>query len=54
MTPNLSDGMNLAVTQNSRGHDPGHPRMQKTNSCSVLKFLELYRPLIQESKQIGS
>ena len=28
MTPNLSGWMNLAVKQDPRDHDPGHPRTQ--------------------------
>ena len=52
MTTNLSDWMNLAVTQDPRGHDVGHPRI-KTNSCLVFKLVELHRSLIQNSKQIG-
>ena len=26
--PNLNELMNLAVTQDPRDHDPGHPRIQ--------------------------
>ena len=34
MTPNLSDCMNLAVTQDLRDHDPGHPNIQKKELLS--------------------
>ena len=53
MALNLIDWMNLAVTQDPRDHDPGHPTIQK-NSRLVFKSFESYRSLIQKSKEIGS
>ena len=34
MTLNLSGCMNLAATQNSRDHDPGHPNIQNKELLS--------------------
>ena len=53
MAPNLSDWMNLAVIQDPRDYDPGHPRIQKS-SRSVFKSVESDGSLIQKSKQISS
>ena len=39
MTPNPSDWMNLAVKQNPRDDDPGHPRIQKKDSIYVCIYI---------------
>ena len=42
-TPYLSDWMDLGVTQKSRDHDAGHPKI-KTKSCSVFKSVKSHGP----------
>ena len=53
MTPNLSDWMNLAVIQDPRDHDPGHPRIQNKESFSS-QISCITWIFIQKFKQIGS
>ena len=56
MTPNLSGWMNLAVKQDPRDHDPGHPRIQnmdlypKVQTNRLLNFNMLYNVNVRLNK----
>ena len=53
MTPNLSDWMNLAVTQDPRDHDPCYPRIQ-TKKGSVFKAVESHGSLSKRQNKCNA